>query len=157
MVAAKPALAAVVVAVATFAASVVMAQTENGTLWLECDQTAEVRSDWFNLPLGYMAISNNSVVHYTRDSREPGGIKRWNDLCEFDGAICTVNADEIRAVFRFPYDLDYIYTVTINRSSGRYRREDTPTRLYKNGVRVQPGYVEGQCRRTADPRPPAAF
>lgn len=111
-----------------------------------------------NLPLGYMAVSDNSIVHYTLDSREPGGIDRWNDLCDFEGARCTVNADEIRAVFSFPYDRDYRYTVTISRSNGKYRRDDTPVRMNDaNGFRVQSGWLEGQCRRTTDPRPPAAF
>ncbi len=149
----RASLTAVVAAFATFAASGALAQVNDGTLWLKCDETGRGGGSWFKVPLGYMAVSSNSIVVYTSDE-----IRRWTDLCGYEGARCTVNSDEIRAVFKVPNDPDYIYTVTISRSSGMYRQDDEPARFNNShGVRVLSGWLEGQCRRTTDPRPPAAF
>jgi hypothetical protein len=142
----RPALAAVIVAVASLSAAPALAQSGNETFWLECLETAVIGSDSLNISVGFLSISPNSVVHYVRDNSRAGGIRRWYDHCEELNAQCTMNDDEIVARFSIPAEPDLEYTVRIDRRSGEY------TRSSRDGNRV-----EGQCRRIADPRPPAAF
>jgi hypothetical protein len=135
----RPALAALVGSVVSFAATGAVAQTDDGTIWLECDETAS--NGDLMMVYEVLAVRVDSIIGYSREN--DNRLRRWGDFCREGEAQCRINEDEIFARFK-PAAGEFIYR--IDRRTGRFRFENTWGQ-----------WKEGQCRRIEDPRPPAAF
>jgi hypothetical protein len=93
-----------------------------------------------------LALRENSIVVY--NYQENGVIRRLFDLCEDATVPCQINEDNIFARRRL-VAAEIIFEV--NRRTGVFS-----LREYEDRVRDESWWA-GQCRRTTDPRPPAAF
>jgi hypothetical protein len=138
-------VAVAIAAAAVLSTSVTSAQSGDDTLWLECRETSrdeDTHSAGFANDV--FAVRANSIVSYKRQAN--GDLDRWGDLCEQESPTCRINEDEIFARFSVPSG-EYVFSV--NRRTGLLF-------LNKFTDDVAESFW-GQCSRTTDPRPPAAF
>lgn len=149
----RPALSALVAAFVTLTASGAVAQTSDGTLWLECTETSSTRPGSY--AFGFYSIGPGSIIRYDRPGAGHDSPKRWDDYCQRRDATCQIDDDYISASYRNircascrPQEFEEV-SLRIDRRTGE-------ASYSKMGGRIE-NRARALCRRTTDPRPPAAF